>query len=133
MRQDSNGARWSRSVLAKGLIVVQIAASLMLLSGAGLLKLRTSKLTALHTGMSVENMLVMKIGLGWREYEQTYPPSVYQAIILRVQGVPGVRPAALRADCAVSSGDWVKSVWEEGQPREQEQVAAFSVVSHRFF
>src|SRR6266576_2915183 len=86
MRQDSNGARWSRSVLAKGLIVVQIAASLMLLSGAGLLKLRTSKLTALHTGMSVENMLVMKIGLGWREYQQTYPPSVYQEIIVRVLG-----------------------------------------------
>src|SRR5437016_1940187 len=37
----------------------------MLLSGRGLLKMLTSKLTALHTGMSVENMLVMKIGLGW--------------------------------------------------------------------
>ncbi|PYT78376.1 MAG: hypothetical protein DMG42_00725 [Acidobacteria bacterium] len=133
MRQDSNGARWSRSVLAKGLIVVQIAASLMLLSGAGLLKLRTSKLTALHTGMSVENMLVMKIGLGWREYQQTYPPSVYQEIIVRVQGVPGVRSAALGANFAFSSGDWVKSVWVEGQPPEQEQMAAFNVVSPSFF
>jgi hypothetical protein len=82
MRQDSNGARWSRSVLAKGLIVVQIAASLMLLSGAGLLVRSFSKLTALHTGMSVENMLVMKIGLGWREYQQTYPSTVYQEISL---------------------------------------------------
>ena len=45
--------------------MVQIAASLMLLSGAGLLVRSFSKLTALHTGMSVENMLVMKIGLGW--------------------------------------------------------------------
>ena len=66
----------------------------MLLSGAGLLVRSFSKLTALHTGMSVENMLVMKIGLGWREYQQTYPPSVYQEIIVRVQGVPGVRSAA---------------------------------------
>jgi predicted permease len=133
MRQDSHGARWSRSVLAKGLIVVQIAASLMLLSGAGLLVRSFSKLTALHIGVPVEKILIMTIGLGWREYQQTYPSSVYQEIVERVQGVPGVRSAALGANSVFSSGDWVKSVWVEGQPPEKGQIAGFNVVGPGFF
>jgi putative ABC transport system permease protein len=133
MRQDSHGTRWSRSVLAKGLIVVQIAASLMLLSGAGLLVRSFSKLTALQIGLPVEKMLVMTIGLGWREYQQTYPSSVYREIVERVQGVPGVRSVALGANSVFSSGDWVKSVWVEGQPPEQDQMGAFNVVGPGFF
>src|SRR5207244_4628317 len=49
------------------------------------------------------------------------------------QGVPGVTAAAVGGNFALSSGDWVKSVWVEGQRPEQEQMAAFNVVSPSFF
>src|SRR5215467_1641895 len=133
MRQDSPAKRWSRSVLAKGLIVVQIAASMMLLSGAGLLVRSFSRLAALSIGMPVENMLVMNIALGWREYQRTYPASLYQEIVGHAQGVPGVKSAALAANFAFSSGDWVNSVWVEGQPPEQDQMAGVNVVGPGFF
>jgi predicted permease len=104
MRQETSGTRWSRSVLAKGLIVVQIAASLMLLSGAGLLVRSFNKLNTLHIGVPVENMLVMTVGLGGREYQLTYPSTVYQEIVERVQGVPGVASVALGWDSVLASG-----------------------------
>jgi len=133
LRRAASGTRLSRSGLAKGLIVVQIAASLLLLSGAGLLVRSFIKLNTLHTGMPIENMLVMRIGLDRREYQRTHPSSVYQELVERVQGVPGVVSATLGADFAFASGGWSKSVWVEGQPPEQHQSAAFNVVGPNFF
>jgi len=119
--------------LAKGLIVVQIAASLMLLSAAGLLVRSFSKLNTLHIGVPVENMLVMTVGLGGREYQLTYPSTVYQEIVERVRGVPGVASAALGWDSVLASGTHERWIWVEGHPSEQEQVAAFNVASPDFF
>ena len=128
LKSDASGTRVARLVLAKGLIVVQVAASVLLLSGAGLLVRSFIKLMALHPGVSVENMLVMRIGLNPREYQQAYPISVYQELVERVRGVPGVVSATLGADFAFSSGGWWKSVWVEGQPPEKGQMAGFNVV-----
>lgn len=133
LKSEASGTREARIVLAKGLIVGQVAASVLLLSGAGLLIRSFIKLTALHPGVSVENMLVMRIGLDPREYQQSYPPSVYQELVDRVRGVPGVVSATLGADFAFSSGGWWKSVWVEGQPPEKGQMTGFNVVGPGFF
>jgi len=133
LNREARGAHFSRSGLAKGLIVVQIAASLMLLSGAGLLVRSFSKLNTLRIGVPVENMLVMRIGLGWREYQQTNPSTVYQEIVERVRGVSGVVSAALGWDSVLASGTHERWIWVEGQPSEQEQIAAYNVVSPDFF
>jgi predicted permease len=133
MRQETGGTRWTRSVLAKGLIVVQIAASLMLLSGAGLLVRSFSKLTSVHIGVPVEKMLVMTIGLSPREYQQAYLSSVYQEIVESVQRVPGVVSVALGWNSALASGTHERWIWVEGRPFQEEQLAGFNVVSPGFF
>jgi len=133
LKSEASGTRVSRLSLAKGLIVAQVAASLLLLSGAGLLVRSFIKLTALHPGMPLENMLVMRIGLNPREHQQAYPPSVYQELMERVRGVPGVVSAALGWDFAFGSGGHFRSVWVEGQPPEKGQMAGFNVVGPSFF
>jgi len=133
LKSEASGTRASRLVLAKGLIVGQVAASMLLLSGAGLLVRSFIKLTALHPGMPAENMLVMRIGLSEREYQQAYPSSVYQELVERVQGVPGVMSTALGWDFAFGSGGHFKSVWVDGQPPEKGQMAGFNVVGPGFF
>ena len=133
LRGEANGRCASRLSLAKGLIVGQIAASLLLLSGAGLLVRSFTKLVAVHPGVAVENLLVVEIGLNPREYQRVYPVSVYQELLERVRGVPGVVSATLGADFAISSGGWWKSIWVEGQPAEKRQMAAFNVVGPGFF
>jgi predicted permease len=133
LTREAGEARFSRSGLAKGLIVAQIAASLMLLSGAALLVRSFSKLNSLHTGVPVENMLAMRIGLGRWEYQQTYPSTIYQEIVERVRGVPGVVSAALAWDSVLASGTHERWIWVEGQRSEHEQIAAYNVVSPDFF
>jgi putative ABC transport system permease protein len=133
LKSEASGARVARPVLAKGLIVVQVAASVLLLTGAGLLVRSFIKLTAVHPGMPAENMLVMRIGLSPREYQQAYPLSVYQELVERVQRVPGVVSTALGWDFAFGSGGHFRSVWVEGQPPERGQMAGFNVVGPGFF
>ncbi len=133
LKSEASGARVSRPVLAKGLIVLQVAASVLLLTGAGLLARSFTKLTAVHPGMPVENMLVMRIGLSPREYQQAYPLLVYQELVERVQRVPGVVSTALGWDFAFGSGGHFRSVWVEGQPPEKGQMAGFNVVGPGFF
>lgn len=133
LKSEASGTRVSRVGLAKGLIVAQVAASVLLLSGAGLLVRSFIKLTAVHPGMPVENMLVMRIALSPREHQQAYPTSVYQELVERVRGVPGVVSATLGADFAFSSGGWWRSIWVEGQPPDKQQMTGFNVVGPGFF
>jgi len=133
LKSEASGTRVSRPALAKGLIVLQVAASVLLLTGAGLLVRSFIKLTAVHPGMPVENMLVMRIGLSPREYQQAYPLLVYQELVERVQRVPGVVSTALGWDFAFGSGGHFRSVWVEGQPPEKGQMAGFNVVGPGFF
>lgn len=133
LKSEVGGTRVSRLSLAKGLIVGQIAGSLLLLSGATLLVRSFIKLTALHPGMPVENILVMRIAMSPRETQQTYPSSMYQEIVQRVRDVPGVASTALGSDFAFGSGGYFRSVWVEGQPAEKEQMAGFNVVGPDFF
>lgn len=133
LRGEAQGTRTLRLSLAKGLIVGQIAASLLLLSGAGLLVRSFTKLIALHPVVAVENLLVMSIGLSPREHQQAYPTSTYQELVERVQSVPGVVSTALGWDFAFGSGDYFRSVWVEEQPPEKGQMAGFNAVGPGFF
>jgi len=133
LKRETRRNRVSRAGLAKTLIVVQVAASLIMISGTGLLVRSFRKLSALDTGVPVENMLVMRIGLGRREYHQPQPPSIYQDLVERVERVPGVMAATLGWDFAFASGTAGKSVWVEGQSPERPQSAGFNVVGPGFF
>ena len=133
LRGEAQGKRASRLSLAKGLIVGQIAASLLLLSGAGLLVRSFTKVVAVRPGVAVENLLVMTIVMNPREHQNVYPASMYQELVERVRGVPGVMSTALGWNSALGSGGHYRSVWVEGQPPENGQVAGFNVVGPGFF
>ena len=120
--------------LAKALVVAQVAAALALLYGAGLLERTFRNLNALDTGMEMENVLLMKIGMSTREFKvPELPSSEYQQITDRVAQVPGVLSAAFAGDYGFSAGGWNKSVWVEGLPPEQSQESKDNVVSPGFF
>ena len=133
LKPNARGTSTLHLGLAKGLIVTQIVASLLLLSGAGLLVRSFRNLAALDVGMPVENILVMRIGLDQREGLPAQPASIYQELAERIQHLPGVSSVALGWDFAFASGEENKSVWVEGQPPEQGQSAEFNVVGPGFF
>jgi predicted permease len=125
--------RGRRHALGKGLVAAQVASALVLLLGAGLLVRSFRALSALDTGVSLDRMLTMKIGLSARETQRIESTHIYRDLIARAKAVPGVADAALGWDYALGSGTAGKSIWVEGQPPETSQGAGFNVVSPGFF
>jgi len=125
--------RGRRHAVARGLVVAQVAAALVLLVGAGLLLRSFRTLSALDTGVRLERVLTMRIGLSPRETLRLEPTRIYTDLASRVNAVPGVTSAALGWDYALASGGANKSIWIEGLPPEQGQGAGFNVVGPGFF
>jgi predicted permease len=94
------GARWS---LKQTLVALQVALSLMLLVGAGLFARTLRNFTNLDPGFDRDHILTIGLDTHLAGYSQAQLTGLYRRLIDRVEGVPGVRSAAL-ASCELASG-----------------------------
>ncbi|MFL6207330.1 MAG: ABC transporter permease [Pyrinomonadaceae bacterium] len=84
-----------RGRMRAALMVAEIALSLVLLIGAGLMVRSFMRLLDVHTGFNGQNVLSMEISLPARKYKE--PEQVadfYTRLLARLQTVPGVEHAA---------------------------------------
>jgi predicted permease len=94
------GARWS---LRQTLVALQVALSLMLLVGAGLFARTLRNFTKLDPGFDRDHILTIGLDTHLNGYSHAQLTGLYRRIIDRVEGVPGVRSAALNS-CELASG-----------------------------
>jgi len=80
-----------RLSLAKGLVVLQVALSLLLLVGAGLFLRTLWNLQAVSLGYPKENLLLARVDAVSAGYKEQALPSFYQNVADRVRALPGVR------------------------------------------
>ncbi|HEX8161829.1 MAG TPA: ABC transporter permease [Pyrinomonadaceae bacterium] len=93
-RGASAGA--SRSRLRAALVVAEVALSLVLLVGAGLLLKSFSKLTNVDPGFDPQNVTATGVTLAKQKYETDERRlAAFSEILARAEGVPGVESAAL--------------------------------------
>jgi predicted permease len=123
----------TRRTLARGLVVFQVAAALVLLIGAGLLLRTFLGLRAVDTGVAIDRTLTMKIGLDGRETQRRFSTRIYVDVIDRVSALPDIAAAALGWDFALGSGRSMKAIWVAGEPPDVPQSAGFNVVGPGFF
>jgi len=100
----------SRTPLAKGLIVSQVALSLVLLIGAGLFLRTLVNLANVDTGFNKENVLMFGIdppSVGYKEDMRLV--TLYQQIEQRVSAVPGVRADSI-SFFTFDQGEWTEPV-----------------------
>ena len=88
MRSDSAGAGRRRSRLRDGLIVAQIAMSLLLLSSAGLFVRALGKGRAVDPGFSVDNVLVATVDVESAGYDDTRARAFFRALRDRLAAIP---------------------------------------------
>jgi len=100
------GARWG---LGKGLVVSQIALSLILLIGAGLLLRTVQNLSNVDVGFDRENVLVMWALPTMVGYDTSKEYSLYWQLLERLNSLPGVQSASL-SRLQLFSGFWARSV-----------------------
>ncbi|MGC2635701.1 MAG: ABC transporter permease [Acidobacteriaceae bacterium] len=125
----------ARNRLGRGLIVTQIALSLVLLAGAGLFVRSLVKISSVDMGFDPRNVLTFFLD----EYGAGLPQDarlnqLQQAIEDRVQALPGVRAASFSM-FTFNQGEWSDSLTMDGIPRtpQNSQDVLYNVVGTQFF
>ncbi len=95
-----HGSSDSRSRVGKTLIVLQIAVSLVLMVGAGLLVRSLENLKDFYPGFNKENVLLFSVApttVGYRDigYRENQVVPLYKRLLARINRIPGVRSATL--------------------------------------
>lgn len=118
LREEGRGASSSagRVKARDALVVGQIALSLMLLIGAGLLVRSFARLLAVDPGFEAHNVLTMNLTLSTLKYgTPAQQLAFFDDVLRRVGAVPGVRFAAISAAQPLSTVR-ITPVLPQGQP-----------------
>lgn len=111
----------SRSLLRQTLVTAQIAASLILLAGAGLLLRSFWKLEAVPLGMNTGSILTAEIDLAdYRDPQPTQQLEFFRELQSRLVRIPGVSALALSDTLPPSGGmqaTFLSAIEVEGQPK----------------
>ena len=125
----------SRNLLAKALIVGQVAFSAVLLIGAGLFVHSLVNLRNVDTGFSKENVLVARMDTSSLSYKGDDPrlTSLYRRIEQRVGELAAVRSASF-AFFTFQQGSWTEYAYVQGRPHlDDQQEIHNNVVGPGFF
>jgi len=109
---DSGGAR-TRGIL----VVSEVALSLMLLIGAGLLIRSLSMLRQVHPGFDPSNLLTLEVSIPSTKFsEPAQQVRYFDRVLERVRGLPGVQSAGLIDDLPLDGNGSHQPVSVEGRP-----------------
>ena len=97
LKDDSTVAtgRYRKSRLRMSLVVAQVAFSLLLLIGAGLVLRSLEKIRPTRLGFSSDNVVVAPVMLDEREYDRRKSHEFYRSVSERVGALPGVQAVSL--------------------------------------
>jgi predicted permease len=98
------GGADSRRLATRLLLVGQVAVSMTLLVGAGLLTASLGRLRNVPTGFEVGHTLLADLNLQVAGIDWQQAPALYQDLQRRVSALPGVRSASLSAGAPLDGG-----------------------------
>jgi predicted permease len=104
--------------LSKGLIVAQVALSLLLLVGAGLFIRTLHNLQRVNLGFNQDNLLVFKLQPAQGGYKGERLVQFYQQLFARLDALPGVRAATFGYVPLIARDNWVNGILLPGEVAE---------------
>jgi putative ABC transport system permease protein len=137
LKESGRGVHMGRSRMRSALIVSEVALSLMLLAGAGLMINSFWRLLHTDAGFDPKGVLALDIPLSRDTYKKPEQQSAaFQQLIERVKSVPGVRDASVVSNVPLTDFDIELSFQVEGRtpykPGE-EAVADYTVAGSDYF
>ena len=135
MKEGSRSVTGSRSVLSKGLVVLQVAMSLVLLVGAGLFLRTLENLERVDVGFDSRNLLMFNVNPRASGYDTDRASRVFRQVLDRMSTVPGVRSVALTRAPLLSATTFMDPTWKQGQASQAPAVETMYTmdVSPAFF
>jgi predicted permease len=121
--------------LGKALVVVQVAMSLVLVIGAGLMLGTFFRLETLDPGFQREHVLLVGVDLRNGHYPPGQSSAVFEEILDRLRTLPGVRSASASGATPIDNSLSAFDLQIEGHPAKSEEDTEVYLnnVSDRFF
>ena len=126
-----------RRKLSRGLVTAEIALSVMLVVGAGLLVKSIVQLRRVDPGFMVENLLTLRVMPSPTDYDRFEGlPAYYRDVTAAIEAVPGVAQAGAVQVLPLSGATWGWSYGRPDEPSEGGQaphMALFRVATVGYF
>ncbi len=103
------------SRLSKGLIVAQVAVSLLLLVGAGLFIRTLYNLQHVNLGFNQENLLLFRLQPAQSGYKDQRLQQFYQQLFAQLDHLPGVRAATFARVALIADDNWMNDILLPGE------------------
>ena len=136
MKANSRGViEGSKLGLGKVLVMAQVALSLLVVVGAGLMLSTFWKLISLDAGFERDHVLLVNVDLRSGNYPAERWSAVYQEMLDQLRTIPGFRSASVSSITPVCHCRWAGEVVVEGYtPKSREDaMASFNNVSDGYF
>jgi predicted permease len=104
----------SRSLLSRGLVVTQVALSLLLLIGAGLFLRTLLNLQRVEPGFNTRNLLLFGVQPGLIGYKDEKLSQLYQEMAERIEAVPGAQAVTFSRMTLLAHGSSSRGVFLRG-------------------
>ena len=122
--------------LQRGLVVAQIAVSVILLAGAGLLTRTMLQLSEVKTGLTTEEVLTMEVPLQVPGRSDAAAKELYERMKLEIAAIPGVSEVGVGSSMPLRSSQFQLEVKADGKtlaPGEAMPRAEFRTASPEYF
>ena len=122
--------------LQRGLVVAQVAVSVVLLAGAGLLTRTMLRLSEVNTGLTTENVLTMEVPLLVPGRSDAAAKELYERMRLEMAALGGVREVGVGSSMPLRASQFQLDVKADGYtlaPGEAQPRAEFRNVSPEYF
>jgi predicted permease len=120
--------------LRKGLVVAQVALSLLLLTGAGLFLRSLGNLKGVDLGFRADHLMSFTIQPALSGYTPQRSIALFDALRQRAAGMPGVRSVAATQTPLLANENWDVGITVPGyEPKENENAPNVTAVSPGYF
>ena len=129
------GSGYGRMTLGKALVAAQVALSLTLLVGAGLLIGSLRNLRGLDPGFRSDGLLIASANFGRSGIPAEQLRGTIRGALERMRATPGVTVASTSDLTPIGRSSWNDGIWADGfvAKSEMDRVVWFNEVSDRYF
>ena len=121
--RGTSGKHWLRS----SLVVVEVATTLVLLVGAGLMIRSFYRLQKVNPGFSYDHLTSFTVALPQKKYaESEQREQFYNRLLENLRGLPGVEATAAASGLPLGNNGWQTSFVIDGRPAATPRANAFN-------
>ena len=120
LKDAGRGSTGRRHLFRSGLVVSEVALTLVLLIGAGLMIRSFHHLQQVDPGFNDDHLLTFNISLPPKKYsEDRQKISFYDRLVEKIRALPGVQTVGVSSGLPLGNNGWQTSFRVEGQPEPE--------------